>query len=66
MPQAARVYRINYRTAAGEERDEEWASPELFRSWAETAELRSTFTVYEEDEDGDWVVVQRGRTGAPP
>jgi len=64
MPQAVRVYRINYRTMAGEERDEEWASPEAFRRWAETAGLWTSFTVYEEDEDGDWVVVQRGRTGA--
>jgi hypothetical protein len=54
--------RIAYTSADGEEREEEWPSVERFRSWAVSERLAVTFTAYEED-DGEWVVVSKGRVG---
>jgi hypothetical protein len=52
--------RIAFTSADGEEREEEWSSVERFRSWAVAERLDLSFTAYEED-DGEWVVVAKGR-----
>jgi hypothetical protein len=51
---------ITFTTPDGEERDERWPNPEAFRSWAVAESLTCTFTAYEEDEDGDLIVVAKG------
>lgn len=53
-------YLIHFATADGEEREERWPSVEAFRSWALAQARRYRFTAYEEDEDGEWVVVDQG------
>ncbi len=53
--------RIAWITAAGEEREESWPNVERFRLWAAAEGLRLEFTAYAEDEDGEWVVVGKGR-----
>jgi hypothetical protein len=55
--------RIAFTTADGEEREEEWASVERFRSWAVAERLDLSFTAYEADADDEWVVVVKGRVG---
>ncbi len=55
--------RIAFTSADGEEREEEWPSIERFRSWAVAERLALAFTAYEEDEDGEWVVVEKGKVG---
>lgn len=57
--------RIAFTTADGEDREEEWASVERFRSWAVGERLDLSFTAYEADDDGEWVVVAKGRVGSP-
>ena len=32
-----------------------------FRAWATTRNQRLNYTAYREDEDGEWLVVERGR-----
>lgn len=56
--------RIAFTSADGEEREEEWPSVERFRSWAVGERLDLSFTAYEADEDGEWVVVAKGRVGS--
>lgn len=53
--------RIAFTSADGEEREEDWASVERFRSWAVAERLDVRFTAYEADDDGEWVVVAKGR-----
>jgi hypothetical protein len=60
---AAADFLISYTTRDGEEHEERWPSPERFRSWAAATGLRASFTAYREDEDGDWVVVEKGKVG---
>jgi hypothetical protein len=54
---------IHFTSADGEEREERWASIESFRSWAVTQGQRYRFTAYQEDEEGEWVVVEKGDAG---
>ena len=53
--------RIAFTSADGEEREEDWPSVERFRSWAVAERLELSFTAYEADDDGEWVVVAKGR-----
>ena len=52
---------IVYVLPNGEEREEHWASIATFRAWAITRDQRLTYTAYREDEDGEWVVTDKGR-----
>jgi hypothetical protein len=52
---------IAFTSADGEEREEEWPSVERFRLWAIGERLACTFTAYEADDDGEWVVTDKGR-----
>lgn len=52
---------ISWLSADGEEHDEVWATVDAFRCWAEGEGLRCAYRAYVEDEDGDWVEVERGR-----
>ena len=63
MPSVA--IRITYNTADGEERDEEWQSIERFRSWALAEGMTVSFNAYQENEDGEWMVVSKGRLKGP-
>lgn len=47
----------------GEEREERWRSVDAFRSWAVTQPQQYSYTAYSEDEDGEWIVVEKGRAG---
>ncbi len=58
--------RIAFTSADGEEREEDWPSVERFRSWAVGERLDLRFTAYEADEDGEWVVVAKGRIRMTP
>lgn len=65
FPCCSMAVRIAITTVDGEERDEDWASVERFRSWAVAEGLSLEFVAYEEDADGEWVVVAKGRVGLP-
>lgn len=52
---------ITYLLPNGEERDEQWPSVAAFRAWAETRHQRLHYTAYVEDEDGEWIVLEKGR-----
>lgn len=52
---------IDYRLATGEERSERWPSIERFRAWAQAESLTLAWTAYQEDDEGEWAVVDRGR-----
>ena len=54
---------IAFSSNDGEEREEEWASVERFRSWAVAERLDGHFTAYEAAGDGEWVVIAKGRMG---
>jgi hypothetical protein len=45
----------------GEEREERWPSIAAFRGWAVTRDQRLDYTAYREDEDGEWIVLEKGR-----
>lgn len=45
----------------GEEREERWPTIAAFRAWAVTHDQRLSYTAYRQDEDGEWVVVEKGR-----
>jgi hypothetical protein len=47
-------------TIDGEEREERWPSIASFRAWALVNQLKLAYTAYEEDEDGEWVVIEKG------
>ena len=51
---------IVYVLPNGEEREERWESVAAFRAWAITRDQRLTYTAYVEDEDGEWVVTDKG------
>ncbi len=53
---------IHFISSDGEEREERWASLEGFRSWAVSQSSVYRYTAYQEDEDGEWSVVEKGRT----
>jgi hypothetical protein len=55
---------ISYTSADGEEHEESWPSVERFRAWAAIQGTACTYTAYAEDEDGEWVMIDRGRVGA--
>jgi hypothetical protein len=57
-------YLIMFTSPDGEEREEEWDSVEAFRSWAIAHEAIYAFTVYREDEDGEWIVIEKGTSGS--
>lgn len=52
---------ITWTSADGEEHEERWPSVERFRIWAAAQGGAITYSAYSEDEDGDWVVVDKGR-----
>ncbi len=52
---------IHFSSDDGEEMEEMWSSPDAFHNWAITEGLCGSYTVYEEDEDGDWMVTLKGR-----
>jgi hypothetical protein len=54
---------VSYTSADGEEREETWPSVESFRAWAVIQGMAFTYTAYAEDDDGEWVVIDRGRVG---
>ena len=45
----------------GEEREERWPSIAAFRAWALTRNQRLSYTTYEQDEDGEWLVTEKGQ-----
>ncbi len=51
---------IHGHSAAGEELEEEWPSIDAFRNWATADHWVGSFTAYEEDEDGDFIVIYKG------
>ncbi len=53
---------ISFTTPDGEEREEHWPSVAAFLAWARVQRASYPFTVYEQDEDGDWAVIEKGRT----
>lgn len=53
--------RIAYILPNGEEREEPWPSVAAFRAWATTRNQRLRYTAYQEDEDGEWTVLEKGR-----
>jgi len=54
---------VVYATPDGEEREEHWPSVAAFLAWARGQTAAYTFTAYREDDDGEWVVLDKGRTG---
>lgn len=57
---------IEFTSVDGETREERWRSVDAFRSWAVAQGISGIFTAYRADDDGEWVVVEKGRVGAPP
>jgi len=53
--------RIAWISADGEEREEAWPSVERFRSWAIGEGIACDWRAYEEDDEGEWVLVDEGR-----
>ena len=51
---------ITFITPNGEEREERWPTIAAFRAWAVTRDQRLTYTAYSEDDDGEWIVVDKG------
>jgi hypothetical protein len=54
---------ISYATEDGEEREERWPSVESFLGWARKQTAPMRFTAYQEDDDGEWVIIDQGRSG---
>ncbi len=54
---------VAFATTDGEEREERWPSLARFLAWARTQTARYSYTAYREDDDGEWVVMEKGRTG---
>jgi hypothetical protein len=61
----AGAYLIVFTSPDGEEREERWDSVEAFRNWAISLEHAYQFTAYQADEDGEWLMVDKGRVGGP-
>lgn len=55
--------RIHFSSDDGEELEEQWPSPDAFHSWAISEGMRGNYSVYEEDEDGDWMLTLKARVG---
>lgn len=53
--------RIAWISADGEECEEAWPSVERFRAWALAEGLHCDWRAYEEDEEGEWVLIDEGR-----
>ena len=51
---------ITFITPNGEEREERWPTIAAFRAWAVTRDQRLNYTAFAEDEDGEWVVIEKG------
>jgi hypothetical protein len=51
-------------TLGDEEREERWPSIAAFRAWVMVNQLRVGYTAYAADDDGEWVVVEKGSLGA--
>jgi hypothetical protein len=54
---------ITFTSADGEEREESWPSVERFRAWAQVQGTAYSYTAYAEDDDGEWVLIDRGQIG---
>ncbi len=54
---------ITYLSADGEERSERWPSIERFRAWALGQRLRCSWSAYAADDDGEWLLIDRGSLG---
>ena len=52
---------ILWHTPDGEEHEERWPTIDAFLSWAASESIAGTYTAYEEDEDGDLAVIERGQ-----
>lgn len=52
---------IHFCNDEGSELEECWQSEDAFRSWAAAEGWQGVYSVYEEDEDGDWLLIGRGR-----
>jgi hypothetical protein len=48
----------------GVEHEERWPSIASFRAWAMSSGLRLAYTAYAEDDDGEWVVTEKGSLGS--
>lgn len=51
---------IVWTSAGGEEREERWPSIERFRAWALAEGIRCAWRAFVEDDDGEWVLLDRG------
>lgn len=51
---------IEWTSPDGEEHHERWDTIDAFLSWAAGEDLRGRWVAYEEDEDGDGVLIARG------
>lgn len=54
---------ITWTTSDGEEREEYWPSVEHFRAWVQAQGHAVSYTAYQEDDDGDLVVIDKGKVG---
>jgi hypothetical protein len=60
----AGAFLIVFTSPDGEEREERWDSVEAFRSWAVSLGHSYAFTAYRADQDGEWLVVDKGSIGS--
>jgi hypothetical protein len=51
---------IEWRSPDGEEHEERWDTIDAFLSWAAGDGASGQYAAYEEDEDGDLVLIERG------
>lgn len=51
---------IEWLTPDGEEHSERWETIDAFLSWAAGEALRGSYRAYQEDEDGDGVLIDTG------
>ena len=49
---------MEYAGEDGDEHEERWPSLPAFHRWALGRRLR--YTAYQEDEDGEWLVIEKG------
>lgn len=61
MVNSPSAFLIAFTSDDGEQREETWPSIEHFRAWAATQGQPYSFTAYREDDDGEWMVVEKGR-----
>ena len=60
----AGAFLIVFTSPDGEEREERWDSVEAFRSWAVSHDQAYAYTAYRADQDGEWLVVDKGSIGS--